>query len=105
MRKTHALVQVALALLDEDFDRHQWGYDLGKRAGVRSGVLYPILQRLLEAGWLHDGWETEAEARGRPRRRYYDLTGEGRRELGALVAEAATEPRFAPVFAWQGSVR
>lgn len=101
-RRTHALVQIALALLDEPFERH-WGYELGRRAHVRSGVLYPILQRLFERGWLIDGWESEADVRGRPRRRYYELTDMGRRELEAMRADAALEPRFAPVFAWRGS--
>ena len=62
MRKTHSLVQVAMGLMAEPDTRH-WGYDLSKRSGVRSGVLYPTLQRMLDEGWLQDGWEVqEAEA-------------------------------------------
>jgi PadR family transcriptional regulator PadR len=38
MRKTHALIQVAIALLDDPTGRH-WGYQLSKQSGVRSGVL------------------------------------------------------------------
>src|SRR3712207_8962836 len=45
------------------FRSKQWGYDLSKRSGVRSGVLYPILRRLLEKGWLTDGWEEPADVR------------------------------------------
>lgn len=99
MRKTHALVQVAVALLDPETDRH-WGYDLSKRSGVRPGVLYPILHRLLDEGWLTDGWEQVApNRRRRPPRRYYELTDRGRHELGGIVADAQLDPRFAAMFA------
>jgi len=47
MRTTNSLVSVAVALLS-DADGEHWGYELGKRTGLRSGVLYPILRRLLE---------------------------------------------------------
>jgi PadR family transcriptional regulator PadR len=85
MRRTHALIQVAMALLEEPTGRH-WGYDLSKRTGVRSGVLYPMLTRLLNEGWAKDGWEDPVAIRGkRPPRRYYELTDQGRLELSALV--------------------
>lgn len=93
MRTTHALVQVALALMSAPADRH-WGYELGKSAGVRSGALYPILRRMLSDGWLSDGWEDPATIQGRPPRRYYEITDDGRRELGALLARAEIDPRF-----------
>ncbi|GAA2685872.1 PadR family transcriptional regulator [Nonomuraea recticatena] len=93
MRRTHALIQVALALM-EDIQGRQWGYELSKRAGVRSGVLYPILHRMLDEGWLEDGWE-EAEGLGkRPPRRYYKLTDQGVSELGALLSQARSDVRF-----------
>jgi len=105
VRKTYVLIQIALALMDDPLGRH-WGYDLMKRAGVRSGVLYPVLQRMLGEGWLTDGWEDAAEVTGRrPPRRYYKLTDKGRSELGALTVDAATDPRFIPLRAWaRGSV-
>ena len=94
MRKTHSLVQVAMALMSDPAKRH-WGYDLCKRSGVRSGVLYPTLQRMLDEGWVRDGWEEQGEARAkRPQRRYYELTDEGKAALGALLNEARTEARF-----------
>ncbi len=65
---------------------------------MRSGVLYPTLQRMLAEGWLSDGWEDSAETNGqRPVRRYYELTDKGRRELGGLVDDARTDPRFVSV--------
>ncbi|MDP9164687.1 MAG: PadR family transcriptional regulator [Actinomycetota bacterium] len=93
MRKTHATVQVAMALMNDAHARH-WGYDLTKVSGVRSGVLYPILHRLLEEGLLEDGWE-EANDRKRPARRYYVLTETGMAELGGLLAAASADRRFA----------
>ena len=74
--------------------RH-WGYDLSRRARVRSGVLYPLLHRLLENGLLEDGWETApATDRKTPPRRYYTLTDMGAAELGALLARARLDERF-----------
>ncbi|HMG44893.1 MAG TPA: helix-turn-helix transcriptional regulator [Acidimicrobiales bacterium] len=95
MRKTHALVQVLQALMDDPMGRH-WGYELGKRAGVRSGVLYPILHRMLNEGWLDDGWEEADEtSRKRPARRYYELTPDGRAAISALLVELRDDARFA----------
>jgi PadR family transcriptional regulator PadR len=103
MRLTHSLVQVAQALMAAPYDQH-WGYDLSKRARVRSGVLYPILQRMLDEGWLADGWEDRAEGKGRrPRRRYYTLTDRGRSALGAVLVSAQSDPRFHGVLGWMGT--
>lgn len=97
IRMTHALVQVALAIMTCP-DGQLWGYELSKQAGVRSGVLYPILRRMLERGWLEDGWEElDRETSKRPPRRYYTLTENGRRELGAVVATARRDDRFRAV--------
>lgn len=94
MRKTHALVQVAIAIMASPRDK-QWGYDLAKRTGVRSGVLYPILRRMLDDEWITDGWEAEADTGGkRPPRRYYELTNKGMAELGAVLRAAANDARF-----------
>jgi PadR family transcriptional regulator, regulatory protein PadR len=102
MRRTYALVQVALALMDDVSGRY-WGYELSKRSGVRSPVMYGILQRMLDEGWLTDGWEEQAQAgkAKRPPRRYYELTDPGRIELGALIAEARRDARFRPIAAPQ----
>ncbi len=94
MRKTHALVQVAMALLADPTSPH-WGYELSKRSGVRSGVLYPMLTRMLHEGWVTDGWEDPTTIRDkRPPRRYYELTDEGRLALGAVLQEARLDSRF-----------
>jgi PadR family transcriptional regulator PadR len=82
--------------------RH-WGYELSKRSGVRSGVMYPVLQRMLDEGWLADGWEDPARIGNakRPPRRYYELTGAGKAALGAVIADARRDTRFVPLLAPQ----
>lgn len=102
MKITPSLVKVATALLDAPKERH-WGYRLSVDSGVRSGVLYPILGRMMDEGWLTDGWEDPSEANGRPPRRYYEITDTGLRELGAAQSRflasqarmAATRPQQA----------
>ena len=84
MRRTGSLMAVLDALLAEPDDAH-WGYQLRRVTGLRSGVLYPILRRLLEAGWLEDGWEDPAAVEGRPPRRYYSLTPTGVAKAKAMV--------------------
>ena len=86
MRRTRQTLAVASALLARPNERH-WGYDLTKLSGVRAGVLYPILARMLDEGWLEDAWEDGrvAVAEGRPPRRYYRLTTKGIVALGGLV--------------------
>ena len=70
-------------------ERDHYGYQLSRESGVRSGVLYPTLQRLLDNGWLRDGWEQiDPKVEKRPPRRYYRLTDVGARELGALAQTA-----------------
>ena len=94
MRKTHTLIQVALAIMDDPTEKY-WGYQLSKASGVRSGVLYPILTRMLYEGWLTDGWEDPTTIKGkRPPRRYYELTDAGRLTLGGVLAEACRDTRF-----------
>ncbi|MGB6163797.1 MAG: PadR family transcriptional regulator [Pseudonocardiaceae bacterium] len=99
MRTTYALVQVAMALVNDPTGRH-WGYELSKQTGVRSGVLYPMLTRMLDEGWVEDGWEDPTTIRDkRPPRRYYELTTKGRLALGTVVQDACHDKRFAAVFA------
>lgn len=80
----------------------RYGYEVAQRGHVRSGVVYPTLDRWLQEGWLEDGWE-EQQAEGkrlRPARRYYTLTSLGRQELGAALERAAGDTRFAGWVHW-----
>jgi PadR family transcriptional regulator PadR len=74
-----------LSLLDGT-PRH--GYEIGKLIEMRSqgalhfhaASLYPLLYRLEKRGWIKGRW---VEKSGQRRRRYYDLTAEGRNVLAA----------------------
>lgn len=96
MKVTHSLALVALAILQmsREGDGYIWGYQLSKRSGVRSGVLYPQLDRMLDEGWVADHWEEKHEGQKRPPRRYYTLTDAGRIELGAVANRVQSEQRF-----------
>ena len=81
--------KVAAALMTNPDERH-YGYTVCRSAKMRSGVAYPILHRMLEAGWLSDGWEHPRgyDGTGRPPRRYYEVTELGRKELAAALEGA-----------------
>ena len=80
MRRSRSLSTAArsvLFLLAEAGSGWSHGYELCRRAGVKSGTLYPLLIRLeqqkhLEAQWL-------PPEPGRPPRHVYRLTATGRR--------------------------
>jgi DNA-binding PadR family transcriptional regulator len=66
-----------------------YGLDIMDATGLPSGTVYPTLSRLEKRGWVRARWENEAIARreGRPRRRYYRLTGAGEAAVRAAVRE------------------
>ncbi len=85
-----------LQILGSIRDGVTYGLDIVARTGMPSGTVYPTLGRLRKSGLIKAQWEDQrvAEREGRPRRRYYDLTGEGARALaeGALrVANLAID--------------
>ena len=66
----------------------------GSRSLTAHGTLYKALSRLEEFGLLTSHWEdAEAAAERRPRRRLYELTGEGARVAERALAEKAGAPR------------
>lgn len=60
---------------------HGHGFVILEVTGLRAGTVYPVLRRLEENGLVESSWENPERAReeGRPARRYYRLTKEGRR--------------------------
>jgi DNA-binding PadR family transcriptional regulator len=72
-----------------------------ERAGSRSltahGTLYKALGRLEEFGLLASRWEDGPAVDGRPRRRLYELTGQGAEVANRVLAakRPATPPRVA----------
>lgn len=82
------------------------GYQLAKEmkalqgAAFRTayGTLYRTLERMEQAGLLESHWEdpTIAEAEGRPRRRFYTITGAGEAAFQAAKPVPETNPLFVP---------
>jgi DNA-binding PadR family transcriptional regulator len=94
VRVTIAVAKVLSALV-ADPDGQRYGLDLMGTTGLPSGTLYPILQRLRDAGWVDSAWESiDRVAEGRPARRYYRLTADGLERARAALAEvrAVAEP-------------
>lgn len=89
---THATALV-LTALDAGC---RYGFDVMDATGLPSGTVYPLLRRLDDAGAVRSEWEERAEARerGRPRRRLYRLTDEGRRAVEAARDRLADARRL-----------
>ena len=66
-----------------------WGYRICEDTGLGSGTVYPILERLLEAGLITATWEDPLPA-DRPPRRFYVLTDNG---AAAYAVALAARPR------------
>ena len=76
----------------------------GSRALTAHGTLYKALGRLEEFGLLASRWEEAAAAEGRPRRRLYELTGQGVHVAErAMAAETQPPGRPGPRVAWDGA--
>ena len=91
----------SLQILASVRDGARYGLDIVARPGLSSGTVYPTLARLKRAGLLRSRWEdqTVAEREGRPRRRYHELSADGRRALDkglARVQGLAALARRAP---------
>jgi DNA-binding PadR family transcriptional regulator len=95
------ILEAALVLLrsgQSTFHGFGLAHALREQSGSRSltahGTLYKALGRLEEFGLLTSRWEDAAAVEGRPRRRLYELTGEG-----ARVAERARTGQSVPPLA------
>lgn len=86
MRVTRRLVQLAQALMDDPQGKH-WGYQLMQDTGVPSGVIYPLLTRMLDEGWVRTRSNKTGVALG-PSRTYYVVTAKGRKELATVLDSA-----------------
>lgn len=75
-----------LAILASDVRAEYSGAELNRALSIASGTLYPLLARLEKHGLVASKWEqVDPRVVGRPRRRYYRITG-----AGAKVAQQET---------------
>jgi len=66
----------------------------GSRSLTAHGTLYKALGRLEELGLLASRWEDAATVpEGRPRRRFYELTGDGVRAARPARPDTTAVPR------------
>lgn len=96
-RVTIPVLQVIDLFLGQP-ERDDWfALEICRQTGLGSGTVTQILFRLQEWGWVTSHWEemTEAHRQGRPRRRFYQLTG-----LGASEARQVLRERFPGIGRW-----
>ena len=98
------ILEMALALRSSGQDTfHGFGLARSLKEGgsarnlTAHGTLYKALSRLEGSGLLSSRWD-ETEVDGRPRRRLYELTGEGIRTAERVIAErtVSRSPALAP---------
>jgi PadR family transcriptional regulator, regulatory protein PadR len=91
VRLTQPTLKVLRFLLENPRERRS-GAEMSKATRVGSGTLYPMLARLEGAGWLTSEWETiDPSEAGRPRRRFYKLTGAGQSHAHAALSDLQFE--------------
>jgi PadR family transcriptional regulator, regulatory protein PadR len=83
-RLTKPTIAVLEVLLTATDDAPAWGLSICREADLGPGTVYPILDRLLERGWVASRDETDPHP-GRPARRYYEITGTGRSQAQAAL--------------------
>ncbi|HEU0016501.1 MAG TPA: PadR family transcriptional regulator [Longimicrobium sp.] len=75
-----------------------YGFEIMDATGLPSGTVYPLLRRLERLACVEARWEDEEQAsrEGRPARRHYQLTGEGREVLARGRARFAAVDHAVP---------
>jgi DNA-binding PadR family transcriptional regulator len=89
---TESLSFGTVAVLHAVAAGYRFGFDIVDATGLTAGSVYPALDRLEEMGLLRSSWEdaAEAQADGRPPRRYFALTGTGARVLAEALDKHKT---------------
>ena len=79
-----------------------YGFEIMRAAHLPSGTVYPLLRRLEAAGLVDSRWEEadRAHDEGRPPRRYYRATPDGRKAL----AEARERVRAQQTLFGEGAI-
>jgi PadR family transcriptional regulator, regulatory protein PadR len=84
------VLEALLRVWDDDPTVALYGLEITARTGLLPGTTYPILQRLLDHGWLTDEWEDlDPHEAARPRRRYYRLTEDGASQARKALRDVA----------------
>jgi DNA-binding PadR family transcriptional regulator len=93
-----ALSFTGLFVLQALAQGYRFGFDIMDVTGLPSGTIYPALRRLEALELVRSDWEDESRAHrdGRPRRRYYELTPAGKRQLGEAEARYRAVGRLFP---------
>jgi DNA-binding PadR family transcriptional regulator len=100
VRMGKGLGLAALKVLQAIANGCEYGFDIIDATGLPSGTVYPALSRHERDGLVRSSWEDEAKAHadGRPPRRYYTISAEGRRAIDAALAElGVVRARRAPM--------
>jgi DNA-binding PadR family transcriptional regulator len=88
-RKPSVQTLRVLSVMLENVTAEHYGLELSRTAGLPSGTIYPMLNRLERDGWVVSRWEeVDPSAAGRPRKRLYRLTGEGARQAREHLGSA-----------------
>ncbi|MEK6287008.1 MAG: PadR family transcriptional regulator [Acidobacteriota bacterium] len=88
----------AAAILQALSNGYQYGFDIMDITGLPSGTVYPALRRLEETSLIDSKWEKAgiAQREGRPPRKYYELTSDGKDALAEATKRYRMLENLAP---------
>ena len=98
MSPSMSLSYSAAVVLQAVANEYRYGFDIMDMTGLPSGTVYPALRRMEDAGLVVSRWESEAAAQreGRPARKYYEVTAEGRELLAEALKRYRQMERLLP---------
>jgi PadR family transcriptional regulator PadR len=99
MGRNRGLTYNAALVLQALARGYRYGFEIMEFTLLPSGTTYPILRKFESERLVRSRWEGEraAQAEGRPRRRYYELTAAGSEALSEALARFSLHQRvFAP---------
>lgn len=95
MNVTGSLIKTLSAFMDHP-TQELYGLQVASLTGLKSGTLYPLLDRLEREGWLISRWEqVDPQQMGRPPRRFYGLTPSGFLDAKELLADHGVRSKVA----------
>jgi len=83
VRVTETTIRVLTCLFESE-QADLWGLEIVRKTGLKTGTVYPILDRLETLGWVTSEWEAENDRPG-ARRRTYRLTEDATHACKELV--------------------